>query len=99
MPQVRQHAALVDILHTFQTMYMQHLAPVSEPCASGALSEFLRTEVGIDDGLDTPARGVSASHAGAHTVRQAPTERTERRLEQAVLVVEVMRHQTRRDLG
>src|SRR5581483_2531891 len=45
------------------------------------------------------ARGVSASHAGAHTVRQAPTERTERRLEQAVLVVEVMRHQTRRDLG
>ena len=83
----------------FRPSHVQHLAPEGEPCGAGALIELLRGKVDVDDRLHAAARRVRLLQALPHAYRQRARQRTERRLEQAVLVLEVMCDQARRDVG
>ena len=78
---------------------MQHLAPESEPRAAGALVEFLRRQVGVDDRLDAAARRVRERESRPHALPHASGQGTEARRQQAVLVAKVMRDQPGRNIG
>ena len=45
---------------------MQHLTPEGEPGGAGALVEFLRREIGVDDRLHAAARRVGQRQTRAH---------------------------------
>ena len=97
--EVGQRAPLVDRLHPPQARHLQHLAPEREPRGAGAPVEFLRGEIGIDDGLDPRARGGDIAQARAHLIAHAPRERAEGGVQQTVLVAEIMGHQSGRHSG
>ena len=78
---------------------MQHLAPEGEPRGAGALVELLRREVDVDDRLHAAARRVGLRQALPHAHRQRARQRAEGRLEQSVLILEVMCDQARGDVG
>ena len=99
VPQIRQHAALVYRLHALQAFHVQDLSPESEPCRPGALIEFLRREVGVDHRLHAAARRAGEPDPLPHALPDAPRQCAEGGFEQAILVVEVMRDQSRRDAG
>ena len=97
--QVRQHATLVSGLHPLQAAHVQHLAPEREPRGAGALVEFLRREIGVDDRLHPCARSACLGEPRAHTHRERARQRPKGRFQQSVLVAEVMRDQSGRDPG
>jgi hypothetical protein len=78
---------------------LQQLAPEREPGIARALVEFLRRQVRVDDRLDAPARRVCQSQVRAYPVVDPPAERAERRLEESVLVAEIVGDEARRDAG
>ena len=94
MAQVRQHPPLIGGLHAPQPLDVQHLAPEREPRVGGALVELLRREVRVDDRLHAATRRAREPQLGADVGVHAAAEVAERRLEQAVLVAEIVRNQS-----
>ena len=78
---------------------MQYLAPERQPCGSGTLVEFLRREIGVDDRLHSAARRARQREPRPHPRRECARQGAKGGFEQPVLVVEVMRHESRRDPG
>ena len=97
--QVRQSALLVHRLHALQRLDLQYLAPEGEPGSARALLEFLRREVRVDDGLNAPARGAHLAQARTDLIAHAPRQRSKRRIQQTILVAEVVSDQARRHAG
>ena len=93
--QIRQGALLVHGLHADQVRRLQHLAPEREPGRAGALGELLLRQVGIDHRLDARPRRADLPHSRPDVVPHPPRQRTKGRIEEAVLVAEVVRHQPR----
>src|SRR6185437_7851318 len=99
MAQIRQHAALVDGLHALQALYVQNLSPERQPRRAGALIELLRSEVGVNYRLHTPARRAGTPQPLSHALPDAARQSAESSLEQTVLVVEVVRDQSGGNTG
>ena len=77
---------------------MDDLAPEGEPDAARARLELLRRERRVDHRLDALARASAPPRSRADDAAREPRgEAAERRLEQPVLVVEIVRDQPRRD--
>ena len=78
---------------------MQHLAPECQPCGSGTLVEFLGRQIDVDDRLHSAARRARQRQPRPHPRRERARQCAKGGLEQSVLVVEVVRHESRRDPG
>ena len=95
---IGEHARLVDVLHAAEPGRMDDLSPEGEPDAARARLELLGRQCRVDDRLDALARAPRRAEPRRDAARQPPGEVAERRLEEAVLVVEIVRNQPRRDL-
>ena len=99
VPQVREHAPLVDVLDALEAGRMQHLAPEGEPDARRAPVELLRREVGVDDRLDATARRPRRRKPRRRRPPEPRRHRPQGRLEQTLLVAEIVRDEPWRDAG
>ena len=97
--QIGEHASLVGPLDPHQARLMRHLAPESEPSAAGALVELLGPEIGVDDRLHPAARCRRELEALVDLIGYAPGQGPEGRLQQSVLVPEIVRDQPGGDAG
>jgi hypothetical protein len=88
--QVRQHAALVDVLHALEAGGVDHLPPERQPHAAGAPVELLGGQVHVDDGLDALPRKAGGAQARGGGPSQPRRHGAQRRLQQPVLVAEIM---------
>ena len=76
---------------------MDRLPPEGEPDRTGVLIHLLRREVGVDHRLKPRARCAGRAEAEGRRPAEAGGETAQRRLEQPVLVTEIMRDEARRD--
>ena len=99
MAEVGEHPLLIDVLHALEPRRVDHLPPEGEPDAAGARVELLRRERRVDHRLDALARGSRRPEPLGRGAGETRGEAPERRLEQPVLVVEIVGDQPGRDAG
>src|SRR5579862_3509500 len=92
--QIREHAALISTLYALQTLDMRHLSPEGQPSGGRAPVELLGTKVAVDDGLHPEIGRACQREPRAHPRCQRSRERAKGGLEQAVLVIEVVRYES-----
>ena len=96
MAQVGQHAALIDVLDAEQARLVPDVSPKGQPDLAGRAVELFGREVRVDHCLQTLARPLRLRETQAQPCAEPRQQQAERRLEQPLLVAEIMRHQSRR---
>jgi hypothetical protein len=99
MAQIAERPPLVGRLQAAERRNMHHLDPKGEPAGAGPDIEPFGRKIGLDHRLDTLARRPRFGEAHQQGAADAGEEGAEGRLQQRVLVAEIMQDQRRRDIA
>ena len=76
---------------------MQHLAPKGQPRGTGSLRKLLQRQIGVNDRLDSRSRCADEPQPRPDMMFHSSRQGAKSRVQQTVLVAEIMRHQAGRD--